>query len=154
MSVKSPEVNDGNARRKLLRKYDGDLDRRLQYREGSLIHTHYPLYKQADDDFDAGTKAYRTAALELAILIKIAFAGATAAIFTANLRKEFNQAYGDVLTMKHQLHGHMRREKGLRCRAQRYLSLRRQHAAASDETLRKTVRGEAHPRVAIYPVQI
>ncbi|KAM3511648.1 hypothetical protein MY11210_004732 [Beauveria gryllotalpidicola] len=66
MSVKSVEVKDGNARRKLLRKYDGDLDRRLQYREGSLIHIHYLLYKQADDDFDAATKAYRTAALELA----------------------------------------------------------------------------------------
>ncbi|KAK8145882.1 hypothetical protein G3M48_003853 [Beauveria asiatica] len=133
MSVKSVKVNNGNARRKLLRKHDGDLDRRLQYREGSLIHTHYLLYKQADDDFDAATKAYRTAALELAeILMRLAYAAATAAIFTANLRKEFNEAYGDVLTMKRQLHGHIKREKALRCRAQRYFGRHQQHAAASD----------------------
>ncbi|KAM3438608.1 hypothetical protein MY4824_003147 [Beauveria thailandica] len=134
MSVKSVKVSNVNARRKLLRKYDGDLDRRLQYREGSLIHTHYLLYKQADDDFDAATKAYRTAALELAdsILMRLAYAAATAAMFTANLRKEFNEAYGDVLTMKRQLHGRIKREKALRCRAQRYFGRHQQHAAASD----------------------
>ncbi|KAM3430648.1 hypothetical protein NHJ13734_007642 [Beauveria thailandica] len=130
MSVKSVKVSNGNARRKLLRKYDGDLDGRLQYREGSLIHTHYILYKQTDDDFDAATKAYRTAALE--ILMRLAYAAATAASFTANLRKEFNEAYGDVLTMKRQLHGHIKREKALRCRAQRYFGRHQQHAAASD----------------------
>jgi hypothetical protein len=86
--------------------------------------------------------------------LKIAYAAATAAIFTANLRKEFNEAYGDVLTMKRQLDGHIKRERALRCRAQRYLSLHQQHAAASYETMRKNTRGEAHVRVAIYPVQV
>ncbi|KAM3478165.1 hypothetical protein MY5147_002326 [Beauveria neobassiana] len=66
MSVESVEVKDRNTRRKLLRKYDGGLNRRLEYREGSLIHTYYLIYKQADKDFDTATKAYRTAALELA----------------------------------------------------------------------------------------
>ncbi|KAM3511647.1 hypothetical protein MY11210_004731 [Beauveria gryllotalpidicola] len=86
--------------------------------------------------------------------MKIAYAAATAATFTANLRKEFNEAYGDVLTMKRQLDGHIKREKALRGRARRYLSLHQQHAAASYETWRKTLRGEAHVRVAIYPAQV
>ncbi|KAM3458969.1 hypothetical protein MY3296_000116 [Beauveria thailandica] len=66
------------------------------------------------------------------ILMRLAYAAATAASFTANLRKEFNEAYGDVLTMKRQLHGHIKREKALRCRAQRYFGRHQQHAAASD----------------------
>ncbi|KAM3518980.1 hypothetical protein NHJ13051_007827 [Beauveria bassiana] len=66
MSVESVEGKDRNDRRKLLRKYEGDLNRRLQYREGSLINTYYLIYKQADKDFNAATKAYGTAALKLA----------------------------------------------------------------------------------------
>ncbi|KAF1734893.1 hypothetical protein CRV24_003811 [Beauveria bassiana] len=147
MSVESVEGKDRNARRKLLRKYEGDLNRRLQYREGSLINTHYLIYKQADKDFDAATKAYRTAALKLV-------ESRTSATLAANLRKQFNEAYGDVSTMKRQLHGHIMREKALRGRTQRYLSLHRQHAAASHETLRKTLRGETHLKVAIYPMQV
>ncbi|KAM3518979.1 hypothetical protein NHJ13051_007826 [Beauveria bassiana] len=86
--------------------------------------------------------------------MKIAYAAVTSATLAANLRKQFNEAYGDVLTMKRQLHGHIKREKALRDRTQRYLSLHRQHAAASDETLRKTLRGEPHLKVAIYPMQV
>ncbi|KGQ04243.1 hypothetical protein BBAD15_g10489 [Beauveria bassiana D1-5] len=88
------------------------------------------------------------------ILMKIAYAAVTSATLAANLRKQFDEAYGDVLTMERQLHRHIKREKALRGRTQRYLSLHRQHAAASDETLRKTLRGEAHLKVAIYPMQV